>query len=68
MINNRFVVDDLWHYRDPSGNVQGRFSLVQLQKWSTNPNEADPGSVDDLDGDPGTRLDRKELLSRKKNT
>ncbi|KAI3808412.1 hypothetical protein L1987_24363 [Smallanthus sonchifolius] len=35
VINNRSVDDDTWHYRDPSGNVQGPFSLVQLQKWST---------------------------------
>ncbi|CAH1437201.1 unnamed protein product [Lactuca virosa] len=26
--------DDMWHYRDPSGNVQGPFSMVQLQQWN----------------------------------
>lgn len=27
--------DKLWHYRDPNGKIQGPFSMVQLQKWST---------------------------------
>ncbi|KAJ0731210.1 putative chromatin regulator PHD family [Helianthus annuus] len=35
LMNNRSVDDDMWHYRDPSGNVQGPFSLLQLQKWNT---------------------------------
>ncbi|KAD5960822.1 hypothetical protein E3N88_12294 [Mikania micrantha] len=35
VMNNRFFNDDMWHYRDPSGNVQGPFSMVQLQQWST---------------------------------
>ncbi|PWA49608.1 alpha/Beta hydrolase fold protein [Artemisia annua] len=26
---------DMWHYRDPSGNVQGPFSVIQLRLWST---------------------------------
>ena len=26
--------DKMWHYQDPSGRVQGPFSLVQLKKWS----------------------------------
>ncbi|GAB2291756.1 hypothetical protein Dimus_026009 [Dionaea muscipula] len=26
--------DKLWHYRDPSGKVQGPFSMVQLRKWN----------------------------------
>ena len=26
--------DKMWHYQDPSGRVQGPFSLVQLRKWS----------------------------------
>ncbi|KAI7747435.1 LOW QUALITY PROTEIN: hypothetical protein M8C21_000136, partial [Ambrosia artemisiifolia] len=34
-MNNRSVDDDMWHYRDPSGNVQGPFSMVQLQRWNT---------------------------------
>ncbi|KAL9274011.1 Zinc finger CCCH domain-containing protein [Drosera capensis] len=24
-----------WHYRDPTGKVQGPFSMVQLRKWNT---------------------------------
>lgn len=24
----------MWHYQDPSGKVQGPFSMVQLRKWS----------------------------------
>ncbi|GAA0143652.1 hypothetical protein LIER_04285 [Lithospermum erythrorhizon] len=27
--------EKLWHYRDPNGNIQGPFSMVQLRKWST---------------------------------
>ncbi|KAJ0845330.1 putative chromatin regulator PHD family [Helianthus annuus] len=30
-----FSNDTVWHYRDPNGKVQGPFSLVQLQRWST---------------------------------
>ncbi|XP_022763175.1 zinc finger CCCH domain-containing protein 19-like isoform X2 [Durio zibethinus] len=26
--------EKIWHYQDPSGKVQGPFSMVQLQKWS----------------------------------
>ncbi|KAJ9189663.1 hypothetical protein P3X46_000928 [Hevea brasiliensis] len=26
--------DKIWHYQDPSGKVQGPFSMVQLRKWS----------------------------------
>ncbi|GMH23595.1 hypothetical protein Nepgr_025438 [Nepenthes gracilis] len=26
--------EKLWHYRDPSGKVQGPFSMMQLRKWS----------------------------------
>ncbi|XP_057966122.1 zinc finger CCCH domain-containing protein 19 [Malania oleifera] len=26
--------DKIWHYKDPSGKVQGPFSMVQLRKWS----------------------------------
>ncbi|WOH00462.1 hypothetical protein DCAR_0519825 [Daucus carota subsp. sativus] len=25
----------LWHYRDPRGSIQGPFSIVELQRWST---------------------------------
>ncbi|GAB4837844.1 hypothetical protein Ancab_027370 [Ancistrocladus abbreviatus] len=28
--------EKVWHYRDPSGKVQGPFSMVQLRKWSKN--------------------------------
>ncbi|KAK1440567.1 hypothetical protein QVD17_06396 [Tagetes erecta] len=34
VMKNRSIDDNMWHYRDPSGNVQGPFSMVQLQKWS----------------------------------
>ncbi|XP_010271490.1 PREDICTED: zinc finger CCCH domain-containing protein 19 [Nelumbo nucifera] len=27
--------EKMWHYQDPSGKVQGPFSMVQLRKWST---------------------------------
>ncbi|KAK9065019.1 hypothetical protein SSX86_016402 [Deinandra increscens subsp. villosa] len=30
-----FPNDTVWHYLDPNGKVQGPFSLVQLQRWST---------------------------------
>ncbi|KAK9052519.1 hypothetical protein SSX86_029148 [Deinandra increscens subsp. villosa] len=30
-----FSSDTTWHYLDPNGKVQGPFSLVQLQRWST---------------------------------
>ncbi|KAL5791060.1 hypothetical protein ACOSQ2_005948 [Xanthoceras sorbifolium] len=26
--------EKIWHYKDPSGKVQGPFSMVQLRKWS----------------------------------
>ncbi|GAB4853839.1 hypothetical protein Ancab_018048 [Ancistrocladus abbreviatus] len=26
--------EKVWHYKDPSGKVQGPFSMVQLRKWS----------------------------------
>ncbi|GFY94424.1 GW repeat- and PHD finger-containing protein NERD [Actinidia rufa] len=26
--------EKIWHYQDPSGKVQGPFSLVQLRKWN----------------------------------
>lgn len=32
---NDSEADKLWHYRDPNGRVQGPFTMVQLQKWST---------------------------------
>ncbi|OVA12883.1 SWIB/MDM2 domain [Macleaya cordata] len=27
--------EKIWHYKDPSGKIQGPFSMVQLRKWST---------------------------------
>ncbi|KAM0839651.1 hypothetical protein ACQ4PT_060179 [Festuca glaucescens] len=27
--------EKVWHYKDPSGNVQGPFTLSQLSKWTT---------------------------------
>ncbi|XP_023755230.1 zinc finger CCCH domain-containing protein 19 [Lactuca sativa] len=28
--------DKMWHYKDPSGKIQGPFSLVKLRNWSKN--------------------------------
>lgn len=28
--------EKIWHYKDPSGKVQGPFSMVQLRKWNNN--------------------------------
>lgn len=30
---NDFEVDRIWHYQDPTGKVQGPFSIIQLRKW-----------------------------------
>ncbi|PHU19379.1 Zinc finger CCCH domain-containing protein 44 [Capsicum chinense] len=27
--------DEVWHYRDPNGKIQGSFSMAQLRKWNT---------------------------------
>lgn len=27
--------EKIWHYKDPSGKVQGPFSIVQLRKWNS---------------------------------
>ncbi|XP_042419469.1 zinc finger CCCH domain-containing protein 19-like [Zingiber officinale] len=27
--------DKVWHYQDPSGKIQGPFSILQLRKWSS---------------------------------
>ncbi|KAF5791284.1 putative chromatin regulator PHD family [Helianthus annuus] len=35
LVSNNSELDKMWHYRDPSGKVQGPFCMVQLQKWST---------------------------------
>ncbi|XP_074336072.1 zinc finger CCCH domain-containing protein 44-like [Apium graveolens] len=34
-VRNTSDVYKHWHYIDPSGKIQGPFSMVQLQKWST---------------------------------
>jgi phage FluMu protein gp41 len=31
---NDFETDKMWHYEDPSGKIQGPFSMLQLRKWS----------------------------------
>lgn len=31
---NDFATDKIWQYRDPSGKVQGPFSMLQLYKWN----------------------------------
>ncbi|XP_057531159.1 zinc finger CCCH domain-containing protein 44-like isoform X1 [Amaranthus tricolor] len=41
-ISSRMLVSDItelekiWHYRDPSGKVQGPFCMLQLRKWDSN--------------------------------
>ncbi|KAF7828930.1 Zinc finger CCCH domain-containing protein 44 [Senna tora] len=30
---NDYTIDKLWHYLDPSGKVQGPFTILQLYKW-----------------------------------
>lgn len=32
---NDLATDELWHYRDPYGKIQGPFSLLLLYKWNT---------------------------------
>ncbi|CAN4124190.1 unnamed protein product [Withania somnifera] len=34
MSANNSDTDKLWHYRDPSGRIQGPFSVTQLRKWN----------------------------------
>ena len=29
-----FETEKIWHYQDPSGNIQGPFSIIQLRKWN----------------------------------
>ncbi|XP_010909493.1 uncharacterized protein [Elaeis guineensis] len=33
--SNASESEKIWHYHDPSGKIQGPFSMVQLRKWST---------------------------------
>ncbi|CAM8886178.1 unnamed protein product [Rhodiola kirilowii] len=30
-----FETEKIWHYQDPSWNIQGPFSILQLRKWNT---------------------------------
>ncbi|KAL3527177.1 hypothetical protein ACH5RR_011833 [Cinchona calisaya] len=32
---NTSEMENIWHYRDPNGKIQGPFAMVQLRKWST---------------------------------
>nr|QEX51118.1 zinc finger CCCH domain-containing protein 19-like isoform X1 [Cymbidium ensifolium] len=32
--SNTGETEKIWHYKDPSGKIQGPFSMVQLRKWS----------------------------------
>ncbi|KAL0448449.1 UNVERIFIED_CONTAM: Zinc finger CCCH domain-containing protein 19 [Sesamum latifolium] len=32
---NNIETENLWHYRDSNGKIQGPFSMMQLRKWST---------------------------------
>lgn len=32
---NDFETQKMWHYLDPTGRIQGPFSMLQLRKWST---------------------------------
>jgi hypothetical protein len=32
---NDFEAEKMWHYLDPTGRIQGPFSMSQLRKWST---------------------------------
>ncbi|KAL0344307.1 UNVERIFIED_CONTAM: Zinc finger CCCH domain-containing protein 44 [Sesamum angustifolium] len=33
-LSNNIETENLWHYRDPNGKIQGPFSMMQLRKWS----------------------------------
>ncbi|KAJ8763528.1 hypothetical protein K2173_002411 [Erythroxylum novogranatense] len=33
-ISRTSETEKIWHYKDPSGKIQGPFSMVQLRKWS----------------------------------
>ncbi|KAK9052046.1 hypothetical protein SSX86_028674 [Deinandra increscens subsp. villosa] len=34
--DNVSETEKIWHYKDPSGKIQGPFTLVQLRKWNNN--------------------------------
>ncbi|WVZ55138.1 hypothetical protein U9M48_005840 [Paspalum notatum var. saurae] len=34
-MSNDMEPEKVWHYKDPSGNVQGPFTLLQLSKWTS---------------------------------
>ncbi|KAI8018079.1 Zinc finger CCCH domain-containing protein 44 [Camellia lanceoleosa] len=51
---NDSETDRLWYYRDPHGNVQGPFCMVQLRKWSTTglfPPDMKIWGINDEEGD-----------------
>lgn len=33
-VSNMNETEKIWHYQDPSGKVQGPFSMIQLRKWN----------------------------------
>uniref|UniRef100_A0A0E0NNP1 Zinc finger CCCH domain-containing protein 44 n=1 Tax=Oryza rufipogon TaxID=4529 RepID=A0A0E0NNP1_ORYRU len=35
VVSSDMEPEKVWHYKDPSGNVQGPFTLVQLSKWTS---------------------------------
>ncbi|WOL17249.1 zinc finger CCCH domain-containing protein 19-like [Canna indica] len=35
VLSNTSESDKIWHYKDPSGKIQGPFSMMQLRKWNT---------------------------------
>ncbi|CAM0956500.1 unnamed protein product [Alopecurus aequalis] len=35
VVSNDAEPEKVWHYKDPSGNVQGPFTLSQLSKWTS---------------------------------
>ncbi|XP_057500328.1 zinc finger CCCH domain-containing protein 44-like [Actinidia eriantha] len=49
-----FETDKLWHYRDPNGNIQGPFCVLELRKWSTTgyfPPDMRVWSINDKEGE-----------------
>uniref|UniRef100_A0A0E0K7S9 Zinc finger CCCH domain-containing protein 44 n=1 Tax=Oryza punctata TaxID=4537 RepID=A0A0E0K7S9_ORYPU len=35
VVSSDMEPEKVWHYKDPSGNIQGPFTLVQLSKWTS---------------------------------
>ncbi|XP_057499554.1 zinc finger CCCH domain-containing protein 44-like isoform X2 [Actinidia eriantha] len=49
-----FETYKLWHYRDPNGNMQGPFCVLELRKWSTTgyfPPDMRVWSINDKEGE-----------------